>query len=345
MIRWEILILAIVLMEITYAVDLSSSNYSTDVILSSGGGSMNSSSYNTILEVGEPIVGNSSSVSYISKLGWLSNVAADYNPPIITLNTPLQFYSSTTSLVNFKFSVSDVNPYQCTLNFDYSEIKTINTPISGSYNISYDTGRSDGSAGWYISCVDQFNNKANSSIRSVNFILSSIAHSGGSMYYEDFYFVNLNEFETSYTHRDQHLPLPEAYVRFSVSINDPKGDEDVTFYYGFNKEEMIPQTMDYDEDKEEFYTSIGGYDPRTMIVYYVTAKRDGLEIRTPMQGYDVIIWDNPPVDGTGYSSLVSNLSDNIPGSSPLNILIICAIFYYFFFWKKEEKNKRELIIR
>jgi hypothetical protein len=148
-----------------------------------------------------------------------------------------------------------------------------------------------------------------------------------------FKFMNPNIFETSFIHRSSNLPLPEEKVRFWVYVFEPRETDRVYFNYGFNKTNITTMEMLYNATDKSHYYFLGGYPPRTLITYYVTAVRNENEIRTPVKGYDVIVWDNPPI--TADNNLLIKI---VIVTLALLILIVVALFVNRSAKKKDDNS-------
>lgn len=272
--------------------EINSTNYRSSIVINSGGNTVNSSGYSLVAQIGDIIGININSSNYIASVGLLA--IPDRTYPVVTLISPDNLYTSPSSTVTFIYNVTDINIRACSLYFGLIRVMSENMSSSGTHQFVYATNITLGIDVWYISCRDLSGNDGNSSIRTINInVPGSSSSISQGQYYPSFHFVTLNKFGTSYIHRTSDLPLPEEKVEFSVTLSNVREDDEVIYHYSFDKLEWTNISM---ENKlVNFYAAIGGYPPRTLIYYYVTARRDTRMIRTPFTGYDAIVWDNPPL--------------------------------------------------
>ena len=95
--------------------------------------------------------------------------------------------------------------------------------------------------------------------------------------------------------------------------------------------------MVYDKETNTYNTQIGGYNPKTIVFYYVDAFNGVKTIRTPMKNYDVLIWDNPPIADL-YPVVPKNktMSYVIWSIFGIFIFVLVMIYGYYVISKKKE---------
>ncbi len=136
------------------------------------------------------------------------------------------------------------------------------------------------------------------------------------------YFTNIFPITGSYTHRSDNNPTPTQNVDFWVYVSDDDNTPDeltVMFYYSTdNKQTWLSKEMSYDNMTDTWNTQLGNYAPQTAVYYYVTATDNITIVRTPVIGYDYLVWDNPPIPPS--SSTSSGGSDEGGSSSSGGVL-------------------------
>ncbi len=101
--------------------------------------------------------------SYLSNLSITVN---DTNVPVITLISPANGISSTTSSYNFTFNATDESSINCSLIFDGAIINTMTTVNNlGGTNGMYNSSSIITNHTWSVNCTDSFRNTGNSTTR------------------------------------------------------------------------------------------------------------------------------------------------------------------------------------
>lgn len=323
----------------------SSDNYQTNIFYTAGSFGSESTNFQSITNIDADISGTTTSTNYNASLGLLSTFLFDKTAPTVTLSSPEDMYSSGSSEVTYEYVVADLHIKECSLWIANEKVKTETVAASGTHSITYTTTE-EGSTAWFISCKDKGLNEKNSSVRTIVFPATEEeeqdpAPAGGSGRSETIYdesefgFLHLNEFLTSYIHRNEHLPLPNQTVNFWVYLTEASQGAKVEYHYSHNKQDWTTLESIQEMAGESYSSPLGGYPPHTMIYYYVTATLDGQTIRTPAVGYDLIVWDNPPVGVSVFAKVLDSLLIfwSWIKSKGLFIGIGLALVLTVFFWK------------
>ncbi|MBI2661969.1 hypothetical protein HYX11_00745 [Candidatus Woesearchaeota archaeon] len=131
-------------------------------------------------------------------------IKIDTTPPIITLNSPINNFNTSSPTLNFNFSETDLSSdANCTLYINGTTIASNASVNNGTNTILTASNISEGSHNWNITCFDQFNQSNTSTIR--NFYIDLTPPSITQIIYSP---NNHNDID------------PETNLTFNATIND-----------------------------------------------------------------------------------------------------------------------------
>ena len=117
-----LLLMVIVLIPTVSAVETSSTNYITNIVIVPGANTVSSTNYNTTVLIGETLLGSTGSTNYNITFGFLHAIATiDTTAPIVTIYTP---------------TTEDTKERTPLLNISVDDVSTIVYSIDGAANIS-----------------------------------------------------------------------------------------------------------------------------------------------------------------------------------------------------------------
>jgi len=172
-----VFVLIIFLIPFVFAITGNSSSYTVESKFDYGSisPSANSSNYTQRYISGEQPVSEYNSSTYAGRFGILQDTTA----PVITLTSPADGHSTTSTSINFQYTVSDDSSTNCSLILDGSIVTTnLSVNITGGTNTFSRTGLSVAAHTWSVNCTDIYSNTANSSSRTLT-ITSAPSPPGG----------------------------------------------------------------------------------------------------------------------------------------------------------------------